>query len=183
MLSQPACLGYIYALIDPFTREIRYIGSSKEPRRRFLNHHAAALRHYRLRSLGRTKYNQSPGYRRQRFLNRAFYDWLYGLQQKGVRARLLILDTCVNAQRERQTIEACYIRDYARITRLFNTACPSTVEGFGCYEDLLHIPPRQRLLGSFVPDPVPAPRIPLVLTRCEYRWLQSDKKRYERRRA
>jgi|GraSoiStandDraft_45_1057281.scaffolds.fasta_scaffold80569_1 hypothetical protein len=33
-MEEPARLAYIYALIDPRSREIRYIGSSTHPRRR-----------------------------------------------------------------------------------------------------------------------------------------------------
>jgi hypothetical protein len=54
-MDKPARLAYVYALIDPRTGEIRYIGSSTRPRRRLQDQLAAARAHHRLRSLGRTR--------------------------------------------------------------------------------------------------------------------------------
>ena len=85
---------YIYALIDPRTREIRYIGSSMRPHRRLQDHLRAARAHHRLRSIGCTRWKEEPDYRRSRFLYRARMQWLYDLQQLRLRPRLLILDTC-----------------------------------------------------------------------------------------
>ena len=70
-MEEPARLAYIYALIDPWSGEIRYIGSSTHPRRRLQKHLAGARAHHRLRSLSRTRWNEEPVSRRMRFAYRA----------------------------------------------------------------------------------------------------------------
>jgi hypothetical protein len=56
-MDKPARFTYIYALIDPRTGEMRYIGSSTHPRHRLQNHLADARAHHRLRSLVRTRWD------------------------------------------------------------------------------------------------------------------------------
>ena len=140
-MDELARLAYIYALIDPRTGEMRYIGSSTRPRRRLQDHLAAARAHHRLRSLGRTRWNEEPGYRRMRFAYRARMQWLYDLQQLGLQPRLLVLDTCsgLDSYGLRQA-EARYIAAYWDRTRLFNGNCPASIEHFGHLRDLLARP-------------------------------------------
>jgi hypothetical protein len=57
-MEKPPRLAYIYALMDPRTGEMRYIGSTTDPRRRLQGHLADARAHHRLRSLGRTHWDE-----------------------------------------------------------------------------------------------------------------------------
>ena len=62
---------YIYALIDPITNEIRYIGKSHNPKQR-LNHHVFNSKHKKTHK----------------------ECWIYGLLQKNIRPKLIIIEEC-----------------------------------------------------------------------------------------
>jgi len=100
-----------------------------------------ARAHWGVRSLGRTHWMTDALTRRMRFLYQARMQWLRDLERAGLQPRLLILDTCVGLTvRQVRVMEATYIATYWTRTRLFNSNCPASVEGFTRFGDLVKRP-------------------------------------------
>ena len=100
-----------------------------------------ARAHWGVRSLGRTHWMTDALTRRMRSLYQARMQWLRDLERAGLQPRLLILDTCVGLTvRQVRVMEATYIATYWTRTRLFNSNCPASVEGFTRFGDLVKRP-------------------------------------------
>lgn len=176
-VSSAPSIGYIYALIDPRSGEIRYIGSSMDPQRRLREHGKLAKRDYGLHTLGRTKWQTPAPNRRQRYALRARCQWLYELRQAKFDPRMLILDTCSLAAMPE--VESHYISHYWDRARLFNANCPRRMEGFNSIYALYERPVGSGIVPEHVKEVQRQRRFSerskrWSLTSCEKRWLNGE---------
>jgi len=87
---------FIYALVDPRDRIVRYVGRTYHPWQRFFSHRS-----------GCDERN-----------NRRMHDWIEGLRARGKRPRFIILQSC--SLRQSPAAEARWIRFFRMWGKLFN---------------------------------------------------------------
>lgn len=90
---------YIYALIDPRDRAVRYVGCTVDPKKRYYAHLAAQM--------------MAEG-------NRAWCDWVDELRALRLRPEMVVLDTRIGIRAAHISEQAIVNAGYALGWRLFN---------------------------------------------------------------